>query len=449
MDEFLKPVFSDQINPSIRGFIDNLKDDTDQLFKNKLGISYGPSYVPLSTPDWKRVLASIDVKGDRVALCIKNAVIQCSTQAECIAAFGGLIATLAFVHHQINLNEPCREGDDISFLKKSARISEKEYFALLQNIIKDKCASSITIDAIELAGFSGQIFIVDDSNHTTYLELRNGHNFSISSLPEFRQILNTKDWTANNVAAIIIDGTVETIGEIHHILEYCSVTKRPVVIFARGYSEEVVATIITNNLRGTLNLVPVRVPLDISSLNMLKDLAVVCGVDVVSSLKGELISSINLDSLPSIDSIRITDKSICILNENTKLATVRHTKELIKKRAEQSSEDIEKLIDDRLQQMSSNSVVINLGPELLARRGSIADKIGTGLQLLKDVSNFGVISTQIMTTSNNLTVRKLGNLLSSYGYNHFSSRAVHAGITLGIKTSELLMRAPVFLVQQN
>jgi len=446
MTDYLEPVFLDRVNSSVQSFISKLNNNTDKLFKNRLGISYGHGYVPLSLPDWKRVLASIDIGDDRVELCTKNAILECCIRAEQHASFGGLIAAIAFVNHQ---NGAHNEEIDLSFLKRSVRIKKEEFLALLRAVINDEYASSIIIDAVELAGFSGQIFVNDRSNKSTSLELRNGFNFPVSCIPEFQEIMKVKDWTAENAVIIIIDGIVETVGEIHCILDHCCRNNQPAAIFARGYSEEVVATIITNNMRGTLKLAPVRVPLDLSGLNMLKDLAVVCGTDVVSSLKGELISSIDPMSLPSINSIAITEKSTCITNERINLSVSRHVKELIKKRAEHASLDVERLIDDRLQCLSSNNVVINLGPELSLSRGSTADKVGIGLQLLKDVSNFGVINTQVVADNSNSAVKGLGNFLIHFGYGHFSSRAVHTGILMGIKTSELISSAKVFLVQQN
>lgn len=444
MTDFLKPLFLDQVDPSLKCFVDKLENNTRALFKNKLGLSYGSGYASLSLPDWKRALASINVENSPVELCTKNAVLECCIRAENSAALGGLIAAAAFVQHQKSKHP---SEIDLSFLKRSIRLRKKECMSLIQSTIGDEYASSIIMDAVELAGFSGQIFVNDSSNKSTSLELRSGFNFPISCIPEFFDIMKLKDWTAENAAVIIIDGIVESVGEIHTILDYCCSNNQPAIIFARGYSEEVVATIITNNMRGTLKLAPLRVPLDLSGLNMLKDLAVVCRSDVVSSLKGELISAIDPGSLPIIDLITIAERSTTVTNHGIEQSVSCHIKELIKKRAEQPSPDVERLIDDRLQCLSSNNVIINLGPELMTRRGSTADKIATGLQLLKDVSNFGVINTHAMATSANPIIQGLGDLLIQFGYRYFSSRSLHAGAIMGIRTSELISSAPVFLVQ--
>ena len=451
MDYFLTPVFSEQIHSSSKMFAGTLRNNIDELFRGEIGISYGDEYSNMSIPDWKRVLASIDVGDDKVALCIRNSVIESAWRAESAAAFGGLIAIIAFVQHQQNVarHEFEEDNTDMAFLKKSARLKKSEYFSLMRSILKDNLASSILVDAIELIGFSGQIFVNDKNHKSTYLELRKGYNFPLSYVPEFGSALRSDAWSAKGVSTIVIDGIIETVGEMHHILDWCCTTKQPTVIFARGYSEEVIATITVNNARSTLKLAPVRVPFDLSGINALNDIAVVCGTDVVSSLKGELISSIDLDSLSSVDSISINNRSLRIENRKTHNAVKYHTRELTNQRTQFELQDAINLIDARLLCLSSSSVHINLGPELASRRGSIADKVESGLRLLKDICSFGVLNTEVMIGSPNSNARHVGEFLCKHGYHYFSSRSIHAGLTFGIKTSELLTKSSVFLVEQN
>ena len=54
-------------------------------------------------------------------------------------------------------------------------------------------------------------------------------------------------------------------------------------------------------MSNNIHIFPIAVPLDLYGANALKDLAYVSGNDIVSALKGDLISSIQVDDHRSIE----------------------------------------------------------------------------------------------------------------------------------------------------
>ena len=69
---------------------------------------------------------------------------------------------------------------------------------------------------------------------------------------------------------VIINGMIESVGEIHHLLHKANEKKEPYVIFCYGMSEEVKQTIIKNNNMGRLRVYPVVLDSnDESTLNIL------------------------------------------------------------------------------------------------------------------------------------------------------------------------------------
>ena len=89
---------------------------------------------------------------------------------------------------------------------------------------------------------------------------------------------------------VILDGFVETVGEIHHFLHNAAETKLPHVIICFGMSDEVKHTIMTNNSRGNTEIMPVVLTLDSETANILNDFGVLHSADVISALKGQTIS---------------------------------------------------------------------------------------------------------------------------------------------------------------
>ena len=65
-----------------------------------------------------------------------------------------------------------------------------------------------------------------------------------------------------------------------------------------------------------------------------------CGCDVVSSLKGQVISAIKYEDLATVDSIVCTHNSTVISNQKTFNAVNSHIKRLIEKRDKQNVDDV-------------------------------------------------------------------------------------------------------------
>ena len=89
---------------------------------------------------------------------------------------------------------------------------------------------------------------------------------------------------------VLIDGFIETVGEIHHLLYNAASSKLPHVLFCFGMSDEVKHTIVTNNAKGITEVFPVVMQLDTKTANILNDFAILHKTDVISSLSGQTIS---------------------------------------------------------------------------------------------------------------------------------------------------------------
>jgi hypothetical protein len=134
-------------------------------------------------------------------------------------------------------------------------------------------------------------------------------------------------------------------------------------------------------------------------INMMNDIAAVCDSDVVSALKGELISHVVWDDIPTVDSVILDDKSISVTNKKSKTRVRRHIKNLIKKRDANSSltrseeTKTSELIDERLSRLNTLTSILSINAnDLKISHGIELDKIAVGLRLVKEISRFGIIS---------------------------------------------------------
>ena len=128
--------------------------------------------------------------------------------------------------------------------------------------------------------------------------------------------LPKKSWSRSDPKIFIVDGIIETISEIHQILDASSKKKIPCVIVARGFNEDVQNTLAVNMTYGRLDVYPIAVPIDEIGANQLFDIAAVCSSDVVSSLKGEIISSKKFEDIKSVDLVDISELGMTIQTQD-------------------------------------------------------------------------------------------------------------------------------------
>ena len=133
-----------------------------------------------------------------------------------------------------------------------------------------------------------QIYVENHNSVDTLVKRSNDLFFNIEYDLDF--LLGKDNWEARDYRYIIIDGFIDKISEIHHLLYEASENKEPYVIFCKGMHEEVKHTIIKNNMRKTINVMPISFSTNEESINILNDIASCHNGEIISALKGDIIS---------------------------------------------------------------------------------------------------------------------------------------------------------------
>lgn len=158
---------------------------------------------------------------------------------------------------------------------------------------------------------SGNMTIKKTHASAPYVEISEGRHFEVKPMTSrSRSILTVP-------SVLCVDGYIETVAEIHHLLQHLSQTRQACLLFVRGTSNDVIHTVQVNNDRGTLSLHVLQVPFDIEHANDLVDIATAVDSDVVSSLKGDLISAVDVSKLPVVNSAIIGNDSVTLKNHDT------------------------------------------------------------------------------------------------------------------------------------
>lgn len=207
--------------------------------------------------------------------------------------------------------------------------------------------------SLDLCGFGGRIFVEKSESEKCSVELITGFSYALAPLfPVHTTLIEPR--------IACIDGFVESVSELHALLTSFVDSKSTGLLFVRGLHDDVKQTLKVNNDRGILKVYPFIVPFDLEGINTLADLATLSNGDVVSSNKGQLISSLTIADLPMIEKATVFNDRVVLINRSSKQRVKAHINHLKEKRASYSDDTLTKLIDLRIRALSPNQVMIRL-----------------------------------------------------------------------------------------
>lgn len=248
---------------------------------------------------------------------------------------------------------------------------------------EDPSAGSASSEAISLAGLEGTVVVEEGDGQALTVELQFGYNFPVDTFRGFVTDFGTV--TKTDVKVLLVDGMIESVSEMDKVFRRCYETKLPLMIVAQSFSEEVIATIYSNTTRGGFDVLPVKLQQSLEALNMLNDIAVVAGGDVVSTLKGEQLGFVDFDALPSVHKVSITNKTLTVLNNSTRNKVLGHLAYLEQRRKDQSQAtasitDLGDLTSKRVNNLLSHLVRITVPKSTAAAQKPMIDNILRGVR---------------------------------------------------------------------
>ena len=304
----------------------------------------------------------------------RNLLLKCMLDAENMSAGGSYVLLL----HLAGII------DDFEIV--GLRFSLNDLQLALSSFI-GKMAASIVSDAIKIAGRNGKIFL--DSSEPQKSEISFGTQNCKWAPPEsFFTTIKLPKISVQNCRVAFIDGIIESVSECHKIFQWSYDEKTPVVIFARGFAEEVIATAGVNVQRQTAQVVPILISFDEVGVNSFGDIASCFGSDVISADKGQLVSSLDLSQSVKVDRITVTSKSCEIEFHNNLVDSVveRLSKKLSAAEAGQSD-----LIKKRIDALGTGSVTIKIGTDQKNLAGIQKDRVDFGIRFVKSCLSHGII----------------------------------------------------------
>ena len=228
----------------------------------------------------------------------------------------------------------------------------------------DEFIGKLIAEAMEKVSADGVITIEESKTAETYSEVVEGMMFDRGYITPY-MVTDTEKMEAvvDDAYILITDKKISVISDILPILEQLVQSGKKLVIIAEDVEGEALSTLIVNRLRGTLNVVCVKAPgFGDRRKEMLQDIAILTGGQVISEELGYELKSATVDMLGRARQVKVA-------KENTTIVDGSGDKQAIKDRVSQiraqiavttSDYDKEKL-QERLAKLAGGVAVIKVG----------------------------------------------------------------------------------------
>ena len=219
-------------------------------------------------------------------------------------------------------------------------------------------------DAMEKVSRDGVITIEESKTMQTELDLVEGMQFDRGYISSYMVTDTDKMEAALDEPYILItDKKISNIQDILPLLEQIVQNGGKLLIIAEDIEGEALTTLIVNKLRGTFQVVGVKAPgYGDRRKDMLQDIAILTGGQVISSDLGIELKDATMDMLGRAKSVKITKENTIIVDGEGDKDAIKARVNQIKNQIEEtkSSFDKEKL-QERLAKLAGGVAVIRVG----------------------------------------------------------------------------------------
>ena len=228
----------------------------------------------------------------------------------------------------------------------------------------DEFIGKLIAEAMEKVSADGVITIEESKTAETYSEVVEGMMFDRGYITPY-MVTDTEKMEAviDDAYLLITDKKISVISDILPILEQLVQSGKKLVIIAEDVEGEALSTLIVNRLRGTLNVVCVKAPgFGDRRKEMLQDIAILTGGQVISEELGYELKSATVDMLGRARQIKVTKENTTIVDgAGDKKAIADRVAQIRNQISATSSEYDKEKLQERLAKLAGGVAVIKVG----------------------------------------------------------------------------------------
>ena len=339
--------------------------------------SYG---APLITNDGVTIAKEIELE-DAFENMGAQLVKEVATKTNDVAGDG---TTTATVLAQAMINEGMKNlaaGANPIVLRKGMKKATEAAVEAIQNMSKtvkgkadiarvaaissaDDEVGQMVADAMEKVSKDGVITIEESKTMKTELDLVEGMQFDRGYVSAYMATdMDKMEANLDDPYILITDKKISNIQEILPLLEQVVQAGAKLLIIAEDIEGEALTTLIVNKLRGTFSVVGVKAPgYGDRRKEMLKDIAILTGGQVISEELGLDLKETTMDMLGRAKSVKVQKENTIIVDGCGNKDEISARIAQIKAQIEETTSEFDKeKLQERLAKLSGGVAVIRVG----------------------------------------------------------------------------------------
>ncbi|MBP8717634.1 MAG: chaperonin GroEL [Candidatus Atribacteria bacterium] len=295
--------------------------------------------------------------------------------------------------------------------KLSIEIKDKESIANVATIsAADREIGNIIADAMEKVGKDGVITVEESKTMGTTLDVVEGMQFDKGYISPY-MVTDAERMEAllDDPLILITDAKISNMKGLLPILEKVAQMGKALFIIAEDVEGEALATLVVNKIRGTLNCVAVKAPgFGDRRKEMLEDIAVVTGGQVISEEVGLKLENADISMLGTAHQVKVNKEETIIVGGKGDVKEIKKREAQIRAQIEETTSDYDKeKLQERLGKLVGGVAVINVGAatetELKEKKHRVEDALSATKAAVEEgiVAGGGTILLNIIPSLEN------------------------------------------------
>ena len=228
----------------------------------------------------------------------------------------------------------------------------------------DPTIGDLIAEAMEKVGKDGVITVEEAKSMDTSLDIVEGMQFDRGYLsPYFVTDAERMEANVQDAYILLHEKKISNMRDLLPILEQIAKMSKPLVIIAEDVEGEALATLVVNKLRGTLQCAAVKAPgFGDRRKDMLRDIAVLTGGNVISDDLGIKLENITLNDLGRAKRVTIDKDNTTIVEGAGVTEDIEGRVKQIRTQVEETTSDYDReKLQERLAKLVGGVAVINVG----------------------------------------------------------------------------------------
>ena len=228
----------------------------------------------------------------------------------------------------------------------------------------DEAIGTLIAEAMEKVSHDGVITVEESKTAETYSEVVEGMQLDRGYITPY-MVTDTEKMEAvlDDALILLTDKKISSIQDLLPILEQVAQSGRRLLIVAEDVEGDALSTLLVNKLRGTLNVCCIKAPgFGDRRKEMLEDIAVLTGGQVISSDLGMEVKEATMDMLGRARQVKVQKENTIIVDGEGSSDAISARVGQIRKAIETTTSDYDKeKLQERLAKLAGGVAVIKVG----------------------------------------------------------------------------------------